>query len=134
MTESNENPSFPRTCALEMTLLAQGGPTFPPGIEVHLGRISLGKVASATFPTAQKEARPDGRASFQTLGAYSFSVKLMQPVGQFSTQVPQPVHFMGLTWARQWSMVMAPSGQTLLHLVQPIQPALHTSMTALPRL
>lgn len=66
--------------------------------------------------------------------AYSFSVKLIQPVGQFSTQVPQPVHFMGLTWARQWSMVMAPSGHTLLHLVQPMQPALHTSITALPRL
>ena len=47
--ESNENPSFPRTCALEMTLLAQGGPTFPSGIEVHLGRISLEKVAPAAF-------------------------------------------------------------------------------------
>ena len=31
------------------------------------------------------------------VGVYSFSVKLMQPVGQLSTQVPQPVHFMGLT-------------------------------------
>ena len=47
--ESNENPSFPRTCALEMTLLAQGGPTFPSGIEVLLAHISLEKVAPATF-------------------------------------------------------------------------------------
>ena len=52
--ESNENPSFPRTCALEMTLLAQGGPTFPSGIEVHLARISLEKVASATFSTVSQ--------------------------------------------------------------------------------
>ena len=47
--ESNENPSFPRTCASEMTLLAQDGPTFPSGIEAHLVRISLKKVAEVTF-------------------------------------------------------------------------------------
>ena len=62
------------------------------------------------------------------------SAKLMQWVGQLATQVPQAVHLVGFTWAREWSMVMAPSGQTLLHLVQPMQPALHTSITALPRL
>ena len=49
--ESNENLSFPRTCASEMILLAQDGPTFPPGIEVHLARIPLEKVAPATFST-----------------------------------------------------------------------------------
>ena len=32
-----------------MTLLAQDGPTFSSGIEVHLARIFLEKVASATF-------------------------------------------------------------------------------------
>ena len=37
------------TRAAEMTLLAQDGPTFPSGIEAHLVRISLKKVAEATF-------------------------------------------------------------------------------------
>ena len=49
--ESNEDPSFPGTCASEMTLLAQDGLTFPSGIEAHLVRIPLKKVAEATFLT-----------------------------------------------------------------------------------
>ena len=49
--ESNENPSFPGTCASEVTPLTQDGPTFPSGIEVHLARIPLKKVAEATFLT-----------------------------------------------------------------------------------
>ena len=73
--ESNEDPSFPGTAtfpaqhscaayaknvppahflyaaASEMTLLAQDGLTFPSGIEAHLVRIPLKKVAEATFLT-----------------------------------------------------------------------------------
>ena len=49
--ESNEDPSFPGTRASEMTLLAQDGLTFPSGIEAHLVRIPLKKVAEATFLT-----------------------------------------------------------------------------------
>ena len=44
-------------CASEMTLLAQDGPTFPPGIEVHLACIPLEKVAGATFSTRRERCR-----------------------------------------------------------------------------
>ena len=49
----------------------------------------------------------------------------MQPVGQASAHAPQPVHLVGSTEATKSVTVTAPSGQTLVHFMQPIQPAVH---------
>ena len=57
----NFSPLFPATCASEMTLLAQDGPTFPKGIEARLACNLSRKSGIATFSTGSARSVLSGR-------------------------------------------------------------------------
>ena len=52
--------------------------------------------------------------------------------GHFDGVAPQLVHFSGSMEARKSVTVMAPVGQTLVHIMQPMQPAEQTLRTTAP--
>ena len=66
-------------------------------------------------------------------GVYEFFyATVMTLTGHFSAQAPQLVHFSGSMEARKSVTVLAPVGQTLVHIIQPMQPAEQTLRTTAP--